>query len=77
MQTQTTEEIVIQVDKETAKAFRSAPTEKKKKIQFLLNLWLREVETDATKIFPGLQNPFKTQKERLDPSVSLLWPFRG
>ncbi len=37
------DEITIQIDPEVAKAYKSASNDEKRKIQLLLNKWLREI----------------------------------
>ena len=44
--------ITIPLDRQTARAYDSAPPEEKRKIQALLSLWLREL---ASGQYPALQ----------------------
>ena len=44
--------ITIPLDPQTARAYRAAPPEQKRKIQALLSLWLREL---AVSEYPSLQ----------------------
>lgn len=44
------ETITIKVDSEIAKAYQQANTDKQKKINLLLGMWLKEIITDQTSL---------------------------
>lgn len=42
--------IILQVDVDTAQAYRAAPAEDRSKLNLLLNLWLRGLTTQSTSL---------------------------
>ena len=50
------DEITIQIDSEAAKAYKSASPDEKKKIQFLISAWLKEVTSKDKSSLKQLMN---------------------
>ncbi|MFQ5710065.1 MAG: hypothetical protein ACE5HO_21635 [bacterium] len=65
------DEITIQIDSEAAKAYKSASPDEKKKIQFLISTWLKEVASKDKSSLKQLMDGIsaKAQARGLTPEI--------
>jgi predicted restriction endonuclease len=65
------DEITIQIDTEAAQAYKSASPEEKKKIDFLISAWLKEVTSKDKSSLKQLMDEIsdKAQARGLTPEI--------
>ena len=64
MATQNTEEIKIQVDQETAKAYKDSPAEEQRAISILLKLWLKGAKPSSESLKRAMDEISERAKNR-------------
>ncbi len=66
-----TETITLEVDSETAQAFKSVPTDERQKLQILLGIWLKEfAKADSVSLKATMDDMSeKAQSRGLTPEI--------
>jgi predicted restriction endonuclease len=69
--TNSLDEITIQIDSEAAKAYKSASPDERKKIQFLISIWLKEVTSKDKSSLKQIMDDIseKAQARGLTPEI--------
>jgi len=66
-----TPKVMIELDADTARAFKSAPQDKQEKMRLLVAFWLREFVSSSTLPLPALMDDIsaKAEERGLTPKV--------
>jgi hypothetical protein len=67
-----TEAITIQVDSETASAFNKAPADQQRKMEALVNLWLKEIASADTRPLKEVMDEIGREAQRRGMTPELL-----